>query len=76
MKKLSVFFVLICFAVVELVAQIPNNKSLNDFFEAKFEEQIQLSPFNATNIGDNRLNNQLAIEIRDSYRAKLKQIAS
>ncbi|OYU93923.1 MAG: DUF885 domain-containing protein [Bacteroidetes bacterium B1(2017)] len=75
MKKLSVLFVLICFAVVELVAQIPNNKALNDFFEAKFEEQIQLSPFNATNIGDNRFNNQLAIEFTDSYRAKLKQIA-
>ena len=76
MKKLSVLFVLICFVMSDLIAQIPNNKALNDFFEAKFEEQIQLSPFNATNIGDNRLNNQLAIEITDCYRAKLKQIAS
>ncbi|MCP9748924.1 hypothetical protein [Lacihabitans sp. CS3-21] len=76
MKKLSLLFILICFAVVDLVAQIPINKALNDFFEAKFEEQIQLSPFNATNIGDNRFNNQLAIECTDSYRAKLKEIAS
>jgi hypothetical protein len=58
-----------------LKAQLPNNKALNDFFEAKFEQQIQLSPVNATNIGDNRFNNQLTIEFTDRYMAKLKPIA-
>lgn len=54
MKKLSTLLLLIHFAAAALKAQIPNNKALNDFFEAKFEQQNQLSPFNAANIGDNQ----------------------
>ncbi len=75
MKKLSFVFVLLLCKTFQTWAQIPNNKELNDFFEKKFDEQIQLNPFNATSIGDNRFNNKLAIDFTDSYKEKLKQIA-
>lgn len=75
MKKLSVIFVLLMFNTLQVFSQVVNNKEFNAFFDKVFEEQIQLSPFNATSIGDNRFNDKMAIEFTDSYREKLKQVA-
>lgn len=75
MKKLKIYIFLSIIISSRLFAQVPNNKELNDFFEKVFDEQIQLSPFSATSIGDNRFNDKMAIEFTDSYKEKLKKIA-
>ncbi|MEO8147866.1 MAG: DUF885 domain-containing protein, partial [Bacteroidia bacterium] len=48
------------------------NKDLNRVFDDYYEERLKYFPLEATSIGDNRYNDQLPVEIADSYREKLK----
>lgn len=50
-----------------------DNKELATFFNAYYEERLQLFPLEATSNGDNRYNNKMYADFTDSYRAKLKE---
>lgn len=49
-----------------------DNKELAAFFNAYYEERLQLFPLDATATGDNRYNDKMYADFTDSYRAKLK----
>src|SRR5271154_5694990 len=48
------------------------SKNVNSIFATYYEERLQLYPLEATAIADNRYNDQLPVDISDSYREKLK----
>ncbi len=48
------------------------SRSLNKLFDEYYEERLSYFPLEATQIADNRYNDQLPIDISDSYREKLK----
>lgn len=48
------------------------NKELNKVFDDYYEERLKYFPLEATGIGDNRYNDQLPVDIADSYREQLK----
>ena len=45
---------------------------INDLLERYYEERLSYFPLEATTIGDERYNDQLPVDIADSYREKLK----
>lgn len=51
---------------------LEKNAALNKVFDAYYEERLSYFPLEATAIGDNRFNDQLPVDIADSYRIKLK----
>lgn len=51
----------------------PGSKSLNELYEAYWEERMQLFPLEATANGDNRYNDRMTITIAESFRDSLKQ---
>ena len=51
---------------------IEKNALLNKVFDAYYEERLSYFPLEATAIGDNRFNDQMPVDIADSYRVKLK----
>jgi uncharacterized protein (DUF885 family) len=73
--RLTAFpFIILLFIVSVCSAQPSSNKDLEVFFTKSFDAMSQYTPINATNIGDNRFNDQLPAEFTDSYRAKLREI--
>jgi len=53
-----------------------DNKALSDLYNTYYEERMQLFPFEATIIGDNRYNDKFPADFTDSYREKLKTFFS
>jgi len=77
MKKLSyslLFLILICACQNKTQKELTNDssKNISKLFDNYYEERLALFPLEATAIADNRFNDQLPIDISDSYRAKLK----
>ncbi len=48
------------------------NINLNKVFDDYYEKRLQYFPLEATGIGDSRFNDQLPVDIADSYRSQLK----
>lgn len=51
---------------------LEKNTSLNKVFDTYYEDRLSYFPLEATAIGDNRFNDQMHVDIADSYRVKLK----
>jgi uncharacterized protein (DUF885 family) len=60
-----------CFLNNSNVTKEPNHE-LAALFDRYYEERLQLFPLEATQIGDNRFNDQLHIDFTNSYRDTLK----
>jgi len=60
-----------CFLSNSNVTKEPN-KELAALFDRYYEERLKFYPLEATAIGDNRYNNQLAIDFTTQYRDSLK----
>jgi uncharacterized protein (DUF885 family) len=54
-------------------ASLEENKSFNFFIENYYENRLKLYPLEATYNGDNRYNDQLTIDISESFRGDLRK---
>ncbi len=77
MKKIScliIFTIFICACQSKTQKEIPDesSKNIKKLFDNYYEERLTYFPLEATAIADNRFNDQLPIDISDSYRTKLK----
>src|SRR5581483_9030060 len=78
-KLASAILIICCIAGCKnKPARIPteSNKDLAALFESYYNKRMALLPIEATVNGDNRYNDQLAIEFTDSYRQKLADFFS
>ena len=50
----------------------PMKKTLSEFLDGYYEERLKFFPLEATQIGDNRYNNLLPIDISEGFRNELK----
>jgi uncharacterized protein (DUF885 family) len=72
MKTISALLLLACFTLTNCsetsrTGKAGPNKSLHALFDRYFEEQLALSPLEATSIGDNRYNNLLPNDVSVAY---------
>lgn len=52
--------------------EAPMKKTFNEFLDTYYEERLKFFPMEATQIGDNRYNNLLPIDIGEGFRNELK----